>query len=116
MRAPPPAPKPIAIGRLPISAAMVVIMIGRKRIRPAWWIACSARMPSLRCASMAKSIIMMAFFFTMPISMMMPTKAYMLSSMPKASSVTSAPRPAVGRPERMVSGWMKLSYRMPSTR
>jgi len=31
MRALPPAPNPMAIGRLPISAAMVVIMIGRKR-------------------------------------------------------------------------------------
>ena len=58
---------------------------------------------------MAKSIIMIAFFFTMPTSMMMPTKAYMLSSMPNAISVSSAPRPAVGRPERIVSGWMKLS-------
>ena len=52
---------------------------------------------------------MIAFFFTMPISMMMPTKAYMLSSMPKAISVSRAPSPAVGSPERMVSGWMKLS-------
>ena len=64
---------------------------------------------SLRCASTAKSIIMIAFFLTMPISMMMPTKAYMFSSIPKAISVTSAPRPAVGRPDRIVSGWMKLS-------
>ena len=65
---------------------------------------------------MAKSIIMMAFFLTMPTSMMMPTKAYMLSSKPNASTVISAPRPAVGRPERMVSGCTKLSYSTPSTR
>ncbi len=65
---------------------------------------------------MAKSIMMMAFFLTIPISMIMPTKAYMLSSTPNASSVMSAPSPAVGSPERIVSGWMKLSYRMPSTR
>jgi len=37
--------------------------------------ACSAASPSRRCRSRAKSIIMMAFFFTMPISMMIPTKA-----------------------------------------
>ncbi len=61
-------------------------------------------MPCFRCASIAKSIIMIAFFFTIPISMMMPTNAYMLSSTLNAISVSSAPRPAVGRPERIVSG------------
>jgi hypothetical protein len=54
---------------------MVVIMIGRKRIRQASWIAWSAGKPRWRLASIAKSIIMMAFFLTMPINMMMPTKA-----------------------------------------
>ena len=58
---------------------------------------------------MAKSIIMIAFFLTSPTSMMIPTKAYMLSSVRKMSSVSSAPNPANGSPERMVSGWMKLS-------
>ena len=53
--------------------------------------------------------MIMAFFFTIPISMMMPTNAYMLISMPKMSRVTSAPNPAVGSPDRMVIGWMKLS-------
>jgi hypothetical protein len=48
--------------------------------------------------------------------MMMPTNAYILRSLPNAISVTSAPKPAVGRPDRIVIGWMKLSYRMPSTR
>ena len=59
---------------------------------------------------------MMAFFFTMPISMMMPTKPYRFNSMRKSKSVSSAPTPAEGRPDRIVSGWMKLSYRIPSTR
>ena len=36
-------------------------------------IASRAGLPSLRSASSAKSIIMMAFFFTSPTSMMMPT-------------------------------------------
>ena len=43
----------------------------------------SGLLPSLRSASMAKSIIRMAFFFTMPISRMMPIKAMMLSSVLK---------------------------------
>ena len=54
---------------------MVVIMIGRKRIMQASWIAAAAVMCSRRWASMAKSTIMMPFFFTSPTSMMMPTKA-----------------------------------------
>ena len=70
-----PAPQPKAIGSVPTSAAMVVIMIGRKRTMQASKMACAAVAPSLRCLSRAKSIIMMAFFLTMPTSMMMPTKA-----------------------------------------
>lgn len=63
------------MGSVPASAAIVVIMIGRKRIRQASKIAACAGIRSLRCRSSAKSIIMIAFFLTMPISMMTPTKA-----------------------------------------
>ena len=63
---------PSISGNAPSSAAMVVIRIGRKRSSEAWWIASRGAMPSLRSASSAKSIIMMAFFLTMPISRMMP--------------------------------------------
>ena len=45
------------------------------RSRQAWTIASSADSPLCRSAYSAKSIIMMAFFLTIPISMMMPTKA-----------------------------------------
>ena len=38
---------------------------------------------SSRSASSAKSIIMMAFFFTMPISRMMPIRAMTLKSLPR---------------------------------
>ena len=58
---------------------------------------------------MAKSIIMMAFFFTMPMRRMMPMSAMMLKSVPKIISATSAPTPADGSVERMVMGWMVLS-------
>ena len=63
------------MGSVPMSAAMVVIMIGRKRTQAGlggWPRAAAA---PARCASMAKSTIMMPFFFTRPTSMMMPTKA-----------------------------------------
>ncbi len=41
--------------------------------------------------------------------------AMMSSSLPASISASSAPTPAVGRVERMVIGWMKLSYSTPST-
>ena len=58
---------------------------------------------------------MMAFFFTMPISRMMPIKPITFSSVLQSSSASSAPTPAEGSVERIVIGWMKLSYSMPST-
>ena len=71
-------------------------------------------MPTRR-RSIAKSIIMMAFFLTMPTSITMPIMAITDRSILKTISVTSAPTPADGRPEMIVIGWMKLSYRMPSS-
>ncbi len=62
--------------------------------------------PSLRSASKAKSIIMMAFFFTMPIRRMIPIKATRDISVWQIISASSAPTPAEGRLERIVIGWM----------
>jgi len=52
-----PAPIPSAIGSVPIRAAIVVIMIGRKRTLAALRIASAGPFPSVRAASIAKSII-----------------------------------------------------------
>ncbi len=93
---------------MPISAASVVIMIGRKRIRQASRIASWDGAPA-RFFCNAKSIIMIAFFLTMPISISTPMMAMIDRSKPKSCSVASAPITAAGRPVRMVSGWMKLS-------
>ena len=60
----------------------------------------------MRSAARAKSIIMMAFFFTMPISRMMPMSAMTLSSVLNSSSARSAPTPADGSVDRIVIGWM----------
>ena len=57
-----------------MSAAIVVIMMGRKRTLAASTIASAGVMCRSRCTSSAKSIIMIAFFSTMPMSMIMPTK------------------------------------------
>ena len=71
--------------------------------------ASAAFRPRVRSASSAKSIIMIAFFFTIPISRMMPISDITLSSLPNQSSATSAPKPALGIVERIVSGCTKLS-------
>ena len=54
---------------------------------------------------MAKSIMMMAFFFTTPTSRITPIKAIRLKSVLKIRSASTAPTPADGKVERMVSGW-----------
>ena len=51
----------------------------------------------------------MAFFLTMPTSSITPMKATSENSVPKAMSAMSAPTPAEGRVERMVSGCKRLS-------
>ena len=53
-------------------------------------IASAGDLPSLRWASKAKSIIIMPFFFTRPISMMTPTKPYTSRGNRKITSASSA--------------------------
>jgi len=87
----------------------VVIRIGRKRIRQASNIASRGVLPCSRSASRAKSIIMMAFFLTMPISRMIPMMPIMPSGRPDSSRASRAPTPAEGSVDRMVTGWTVLS-------
>ena len=110
-----PVPNANASGTAPSSAASVVIMIGRNRSRHASWIARHGDSPRWRSASSAKSTSMMAFFFTMPISRMMPIMPMIDRSVPVISSASSAPSPADGSVEMMVSGCSRLSYSTPST-
>ena len=58
---------------------------------------------------MAKSTIMIAFFFTMPISRITPMAAITSNWMPNAIRPSNAPTPAEGRVDRMVIGWIVLS-------
>ncbi len=104
-----PVPVPMASGRAPSRAAIVVIMIGRNRNRQAWRMASSGDMPCWRSASSAKSTIMIAFFLTMPMSRMIPISEIRSSGMPNSISASNAPTPADGRVDRIVIGWMKLS-------
>ncbi|MNZ87131.1 hypothetical protein D3C78_1059810 [compost metagenome] len=58
----------------------------------------------MRSASRAKSIIMIAFFLTMPMSRMMPMMAIMPRSLPLRINASKAPTAADGKVERMVIG------------
>ncbi|MNP69513.1 hypothetical protein D3C76_1656180 [compost metagenome] len=87
----------------------MVIRIERRRNTLAWWIASRGLRPCSRSSSRAKSIIMMAFFITMPTSSNRPIRAMRLSSEPLAQSASSAPTVAEGRVERTVSGCRVLS-------
>ena len=90
-------------------------MIGRNRSRHASKIASRVGTSRVRSAASAKSIIMIAFFCTMPISMITPMSAMMLKSVRNSISATSAPTPAEGSVDRIVSGWTQLSYSTPRT-
>ena len=48
---------------------------------------------------------MIAFFFTMPISRMIPISEMTVNSVFVSSSARSAPTPADGSVDRMVTGW-----------
>ena len=100
---------PIASGRPPSIAAMVVMRIGLNLSRHAWKMASSGRFPSRLWTSSAKSIIRIAFFFTIPMSRMIPMSEMTDSSMRQTISARSAPTPADGSVERIVTGWMRLS-------
>ena len=100
-----PSPRPTISGSAPNSAAMVVIMIGRKRITQASKMASRDDSPRWRSASTAKSIIMIAFFFTMPIRRITPIIAMMSNSVCDSIRASTAPTPADGSVERIVSGW-----------
>ncbi|MNJ56096.1 hypothetical protein D3C77_516250 [compost metagenome] len=91
-------------GKAPRMAAMVVIRIGRRRSRQARRIDCSGLNCSWRSSCKARSIIMMAFFFTTPINRNRPSREIRLNSLPTTYRVSKAPTPADGKVERMVSG------------
>ena len=54
---------------------------------------------------MAKSTIMIPFFFTIPISRITPIKAMTEKSIPATFKIRKAPTPADGKVERIVNGW-----------
>ena len=108
-----PVPVPKASGSAPKRAAMVVIRIGRKRSIHASKMASAGPFPSCRSAWRAKSIIMMAFFLTMPMSSTMPMMEITLRSTLKSIRASMAPTPADGRVEMIVSGMHQAFVKNP---
>ena len=101
-----PTPVPSISGSAASRADSVVIKMGLKRSRQASKIASRGDLPCSRSAASAKSIIIMAFFLTMPISRMMPMMPMMPRSLPDTCRASNAPTPADGSVDRMVIGWI----------
>ena len=99
-----PSPVPRASGTAPSIAAKVVMSIGLRRSDAALKIAAPALFCPARCLAIAKSVIMIAFFFTMPMSSMTAIRAMIENCVSKSISASSAPTPAEGSVDRMVTG------------
>ena len=67
--------------------------------------AAAGALPSRRSTSSATSIIMIAFFLTIPMRRMIPMSAMTLRSIPHSIRAMMAPTPAEGSVERIVIGW-----------
>ena len=86
-----PSPRPSATGIIPAMRANVVIRIGRNRIAPASMSASRRGFPSFSRAHFAKSMSRIAFFATMPISIITPISVMMLIVLPVIASETITP-------------------------
>ena len=67
--------------------------------------AAAGALPSRRSTSSATSIIMIAFFLTIPMRRMIPMSAMTSRSIPQSIRAMMAPTPAEGSVERIVIGW-----------
>jgi hypothetical protein len=98
-------PKPSAIGNMPAPIAMVVMMIGRARLRQASSRASQRSRPRSRRAMMAYSTSRIEFFVAMPISMIMPIMAGIDRSVRVMKSASAAPGIDSTSAARIVTGW-----------
>ncbi len=99
----PPDPTPSASGSMPKIIAAVVMMMGRRRVRPAWMMAARRSRPRPR-STFVKSTSRMAFFVTRPISMMRPMSDMMLTVSPVRSSIVAIPTIERGSESMIDSG------------
>ena len=102
-----PVPVPSASGRPPSSAAMVVIMIGRKRSRQAWWIASRGDMP-LVALGLEREVDHHDRVLLHDADQQHDADQRDDARTPirQTISASSAPTPADGSVDRIVIGWM----------
>ncbi len=98
-----PSPMPSAMGASPTMVAIVVIRIGRSRVRPAATVASMRDWPRAR-STFAKSTRSTPLETTMPTIMMMPMALLTLSVVPVAQSMTNTPVTPSGTVNMMTSG------------
>ena len=99
----PPESSASADGSMPPTMAIVVMTMGRARLRPASTMA-SLRGTPRRISSTAKSTSMMAFLVTMPMSIRMPMTTGRLMGFDVRASATMAPPMENGSEKRIVTG------------
>ena len=85
-----------------------VMIIGRKRLRPAVWIASMSGVPALR-SSLMESSFRMESFTTIPQVTMIPMADIRFSVCPNIQSETKAKDMSMGISTNTMSGWRKLS-------
>ncbi len=98
-----PSPKPSAIGVSARTVVRVVIRIGRSRIRPPATIASVFAIPSRRSRLM-QSTSTIAFFTTMPASMITPMSTMTLTVEPENTSAQTTPIAPSGIVNRIRNG------------
>ena len=109
-----PAPVASISGSAPKMAAMVVIMMGRKRVRQAWKIA--SRGASLRALGLQREVHHHdGVFLDDADQQEHADQRDQREVLAQHQQGQQRARPADGSVDRMVSGCTKLSYRMPST-
>ena len=101
------APSPRATGSMPAPMAMVVMTMGRARLRQASRMASRRGRPRSRRATMAYSTRRMEFLVTMPMSMRMPIIEDMEKLFFVSSRARKAPPSDRGKAARMVKGCKK---------
>src|SRR6266849_5166649 len=98
-----PSPMPSAIGTRPTMVAMVVMRIGRSRVRPASTVASIRSLPRSR-STLAKSTSRTPFETTMPTIMMIPMKLFTESVVPVSQSMRNTPEMPSGTLNMITKG------------
>ena len=101
-----PAPMASASGSMPKIIATVVMMIGRRRIRPAESSEAARSPPSAR-SWLVKSTSRMPFFVTSPINMMTPIIVMTFMFPPVMRSARATPMKLRGRASMIARGCRK---------